>query len=151
MSFLLRITGLVLLGWTIVQLGAEGNGDGVFWTIAFVVALVFTMAVWIPWVARSISGEVVSTEVVGQGGGTGDQFSVRVNRLAAKGRRSWAVYLCFIRGLNRFNNPQPFVLGMRLARDGSWVKRAFAKEYLKFEGGRFREEAESIIQSKAGS
>lgn len=57
-----------------------------------------------------------------------------IARSDARGHRRLARWLCFWEGVRHPRYPAQFIIGLRNARPGSWLEKAFAREVFRFNG-----------------
>jgi hypothetical protein len=140
MLILLRIIFGLLLAAAFREAWRNGqqnlqSGDllNAYYVAVCVVLAVLNAIVWAPYFGKILSDPITGTI-------TGSTYVERKNRLLKwiyrLQERRWrrlALCFCFLEGIRRPDLPSAFIIGMKLARPGSWLEKVFAREVFRFQ------------------
>jgi hypothetical protein len=115
--------------------GATQAGDltGAFFMAVCVILGVLNALVWAPYIGAKVSGPLTHT-ITESTYVEGGQWVLRLLRwLEARGYRRAALCCAFWEGVRHPANPSAFVIGLRNARQGSWLEKIYAREVFRFE------------------
>jgi hypothetical protein len=88
---------------------------------------------WAPLLGEKLSGPITGTITDGSFSDKKDWLIGALRYFENRGRRRIVLALAFMEGVRRPWLPMGFVMGLRNAREGSWLEKVFAREVFKFD------------------
>jgi len=153
MGTLLRLllSGALVYGFAQAWRNADANrqsGDlaNAFWMAFCVVVGIAAAIAWAPLVAGRVADPLTSPFTGGHAYDHTNRLMGWITWADGRGHRRLTRWLCFVEGVRHPDLPTQFIVGLRNARPGSWLERAYAREVYRFNNVENCEKALAVLR-----